>query len=78
MNITITKELAYECAKALVDKHNNIPQDEAHDNCILFSFRELYMNLCKLGQEYLIATAIKPINKYNRPLFLDADGKPLK
>ncbi len=67
--ITISNEFAYECAIALVDKHNHIPQDEAHDNCILFSFRELYRNLCSLGHQYLIATAYRPINRHNLPLF---------
>lgn len=67
--ITISNEFAYKCANALVDKHNSIPQDEAHDNCILFSFRQLYVDLCSIGHPYLIAAAHRPINRHNLPLF---------
>lgn len=69
--LIVPDHLVNEIAQALVDKHNHIPQDEAHDNCILFSFRELYINLKTLGQEHLISAAYRPINKHNRPLFID-------
>lgn len=70
MNITISKELAYKCAEALVSKHNAIPQDMEHDNVLIVSFRSLYAELCALGQQNLIATAIRPINPKNLPLFV--------
>ena len=68
--ITISKEFAYECATALVYKHNAIPQDKAHDNVIIVSYRELYKQLCELRMQFMIAEAIKPINPNNLPLFI--------
>lgn len=70
--MNITRELAYKCAVALVDKHNAIPQDEYHDNAILVSFRSLYNDLRALGMEFLIASAQRPQNKRNLPLFVNS------
>lgn len=68
--ITISKDLAFTCATALVDKHNSIPQDKQHDNVILVSFRSLYQELTALGMQHMIASAIRPINERNLPLFI--------
>ena len=68
--ITIEKHLAFKCAEALVDQHNAIAE-QGHDACTLISFRSLYRSLCSLGCEFLIASAIQPVNKWNFPLFDD-------
>ena len=67
--ITISKAMAYKCATALVDKHNSIPQDMEHDSVLIISFRSLYKDLCSLGMQFMIASAIKPINQRNLDLF---------
>ena len=66
--IIISKELARKCADALVDKHNEIA-NRGEDSCTLISFRSLYTELCELGFEWLIASAIHPVNEKHLPLF---------
>lgn len=68
--VTISQSLARECAEALVDKHNSIPRDMEHDNCILISFRSLYPRLVALGAQDLIAVAVRPVNPKGLPLFI--------
>ena len=75
--ICISKEFAHKCAEALVDKHNAIAS-RGNDSCTIISFRSLYVDLCKLGQGEMIATAIRPVNKDNVPLFVNANGEPIK
>ena len=57
---TISKELAYTCAEALVKVHNNIPQDASHQGVLTVSYRSLYEDLKALGMEFMIASAIRP------------------
>lgn len=68
--IKINSEMAYKCATSLVYKHNSMARNTDNDNLILVSFRSLYTDLCTLGQEHLIATAIRPVNRKNLPLFI--------
>lgn len=68
--ININSEMAFKCANALVYKHNSIAKTADHDNLILVSFRSLYKDLCALGQQHMIAKAIRPINPKNLPLFI--------
>lgn len=68
--ININSEMAYKCATALVYKHNSIARTTENDNLILVSFRSLYRDLCSLGQEHMIASAIRPVNPKNLPLFI--------
>ena len=68
--ISISRELAHECARALVAAHNAIPQDKMHDNCIIVSFRSLYRDLCSLGCSWLIASAHRPVNPKGLDLFI--------
>lgn len=67
--INISKELAYECATALLEQHNALAE-KGHDSCTLLSFRSLYNNLCALGHAYMISSAIRPVNPHNLPLFI--------
>lgn len=75
--IIITNEFAGKCADALIDKHNEIAR-RGVDSCTLISFCSLYIDLCKLGFSWKIATAIHPINEHNFPLFLNENGEPIK
>lgn len=75
--ININVQLARECADALLEQHNSRARKGVADSCLIFSFRELYKNLCKLGFQFLIADAIRPKNKHNVPLFLNEDGNPV-
>ena len=74
--VIITKEFANKCADALVDKHNEIAK-RGHDSCTIVSFRQLYLDLCKLGFSWKIASAIHPVNERNFPLFLTPDGEEI-
>ena len=67
--IIISRELAYECAEALVDQHNAVAEAGVSDAVVLISFRGLYKRLCALGQSWQIASAIRPVNERNLPLF---------
>ena len=66
--VIISKELSHKCAEALVDEHNNIAR-RGHDSCTIISFRSLYKDLCELGFSWMIASAIRPVNEKNLPLF---------
>lgn len=66
---TISKEMAYKCATALVQRHNHTAQNTKSDSVIIISFRSLYEDLCALGHPYMIASAIRPANPKNLPLF---------
>lgn len=57
----ITKEMAHKCAEALVDKHNRIPQDAAHNGVLIVSYRSLAVDLMELGCPFMLASAIRPI-----------------
>ena len=75
---SINVQLARRCADALVEQHNARAKDGVADSCLIYSFRELYKDLGRLGFQFLIADAIRPVNKHNVPLFLDEDGKPVE
>ena len=74
--VIITNEFACKCADALVDQHNEIAK-RGEDSCTIVSFRQLFIDLCKLGFSWKIASAIRPENKHNLPLFLNANGEPI-
>ena len=67
-HVTISKEFAQKCGEALVAQHNV----RAGGSVRLVSFRSLYEDLRELGCEYLIASALKPVDYPEKMWFCES------